>query len=261
MRPSKPARYGSAAHFLKHRYVADLFGGRGGVGDSCCKLGVAARVWDLEKGEEFDLTRASVCGGFRRDVADNKVIAGMIATPCRTWGPGGNRSFKLRSRLEPWGRTDVSMTAAQSTRLQEGNATMRAALKCIHALHKARAPWIHEHPSGTFAYMSEEWQRLLDDPSVMVVMLDQCMFGCKWRKRTMLVCGNLDEDDVARLRKGCTGKNGYCSRTGQKHFHLEGKTTEGVPWTSIAQRYPARLYNALAHVLCAQALAEVYNAT
>ena len=80
------------------------------------------------------------------------------------------------------------------------------------------------------------------------VFTDFCQYGCRWRKRTKLLCGNLDAQDVARLEKLCTGR-GLCSRTHLPHLQLTGSNHQGIPWTRIAQPYPTGLCRDLAFTL------------
>ena len=55
--------------------------------------------------------------------------------------------------------------------------------------------------------------------------LDFCQFGTKWRKRTGLLCGNLDRQDLERLERlnrQCRGSHQLRSQTQQKHLQLTG---------------------------------------
>eukprot|EP00972_Heterocapsa_arctica_P090821 13400310-Heterocapsa_arctica.AAC.1 len=49
------------------------------------------------------------------------------------------------------------------------------------------------------------------------------------------MCGNVDEQTSLQLEAHCTGKGGFCSRTGKKQLRLEGTSPEGIAWTRIAQ--------------------------
>ena len=46
----------------------------------------------------------------------------------------------------------------------------------------------------------------------------------------------------------CSGRHGNCSATGKKHIVLTGKC-HGVPWTKIAEPYPTKIANIIAHAI------------
>lgn len=97
---------------------------------------------------------------------------------------------------------------------------------------------------------------IMNNKNVSVVDVDFCQFGTAWRKPTKLVCGFIDQQDLARLGKRCHAVGGLCSRSGKKHFQLTGTGPGGICWTRIAQPYPRKLANSLAHCLLANARAK-----
>ena len=72
----------------------------------------------------------------------------------------------------------------------------------------------------------------------------------KMEKPTTFLTGHIVEDDLHRLQRRCEGPNGLCSRTGLPRWPLTG-SCKGVPWTKIAEPYPAQLCTALAYALTA----------
>ena len=92
-----------------------------------------------------------------------------------------------------------------------------------------------------------------------VFVVDQCSFGAKWRKRTRLACGNLEEQDL-EIFKGrlCRGTSFRCSTTGQPRWILSG-TEKGRDRTSLAAAYPKRFAAALARCLTSVLRSSIYN--
>jgi len=220
-------------------------------------LGVNGRTWEIGDGVEFDLTAAATQRRLRQDIAGGRLIAAMLAPPCGSFGPAGNRRKPVRSREHPWGKPAEQLTSREQERVAVGNATLRAALRIIAALQRAGVPWIFEHPHASFAFQTPEMQRILAAQTVHVRVLDQCRFGAKWRKRTRLVCGNLSEQDTEKLGRLCTGGGGFCG-SGVRHWVLEGNCG-GQRRTAIAAAYPARMARALAQTLLAPIVAEIFN--
>jgi hypothetical protein len=165
----------------------------------------------------------------------------------------------LRTKTEPWGITSRPFTEKEAARIHLGNQTMRATLRFIKVLNRYRIPWIFEHPQASKAFLTSEWQNILKLPVVHTRTADQCQYGARWRKRTTFAFGNVDPQDTERLGWRCTGRPGFCSRTGKRHHILEGASPSGVPWTRIAQAYPRRLGRAMATAITANLRANIYN--
>ena len=239
------------------KYVLDLFGGSGGVARAARREGAAAWSWDIADGDQFDLTTATAQRRLRQEIQGDKVLSGMLGPPCSSFGPAGNRRKPLRSQAEPWGRTDISLNDKEQARVDKGNELLQASFNIIKILHKRKVPWIFEHPHSSYAFQTEAMKAWLLDPSVHARVLDQCQYGTRWRKRTRLVLGNVDELDSLRLGHGCRGSGGWCS-SGRKHVILQGSSGHGDK-TAAAAAYPRRLCTALVQTLLASARAKRYN--
>ena len=175
------------------------------------RQGMRAKCWDVEGGAQFDLTDLTVQKRILADAREGSIMGVCLAPPCRSWGPGGNRSFRLRSAAEPWGRS-CEMTDAQIQKVKLGNDTMEAALRLIEALLATSVPFIVEHPAGSYAFTVPCMQRLLASGRVHRVTCDQCQWGARWRKRTQLLFGNIDAVDIVNFERRCRGERGDCSR-------------------------------------------------
>ena len=85
------------------------------------------------------------------------------------------------------------------------------------------------------------------------VVFDICQFGQSCRMRTRVVYANADLQPLARLR---SGPRGSYSQTGGPHGQLQGKNSEVVFKTLLAEAYPTKLRKVI--VQCFQfALAEM----
>ena len=220
-------------------------------------LGVAARTWDVADNERGDLTQRSVLAKLRGEVLQGRIAGAMLAPPCGSFGPAGNRRKPLRTAARPWGRAAAELTEHEQQRVKTGNATAKASLEILSWLNRVRTPWILEHPHGSYLWQTKQMQKVLAECEVFVV--DQCRFGAKWRKRTRLACGNLEEQDVEifkdKLRRGAKG---CCSTTGWPHWILSG-AEKGRDRTSLAAAYPSRLAAALARCLTSVLRSSIYN--
>ena len=127
-----------------------------------------------------------------------------------------------------------------------GNRCSKSAIKITHWLDSYGIPWILENRAK--CWYLPPLKQLANAKHVRAVFTDCCQYGCRWRKRSNLLCGNLDAQDVARLEKLWTGR-GLCSRTHLPHFQLTGSNHQGIPWTRIAQPYPTGLCRDLAFTL------------
>jgi hypothetical protein len=219
--------------------MVDFFCGSGRVAAACRSQGFRAKNWDIAQGPAYDLTDGKIQERLGRDFDSGSVIAAMLAPPCTTFGPGGNRTFKLRTQTSPWGIDSALLSDVQRERVDRGNKQLRAAFWIIRRLHANKIPWILEHPVGSFAFFTEEFASIKDEATVLDISCDQCQWGAAWRKRTRLVMGHISSDDADKLRRSCVGERGVCSRTGKPHQILQGLDPHSrKKWTSVAQAYP-----------------------
>eukprot|EP00438_Fugacium_kawagutii_P006663 Skav225702 [mRNA] locus=scaffold1817:290507:291919:+ [translate_table: standard] len=248
VRPSPCSKTAYKAKGMKGQYVADLFAGKGGVAKACRQLGYKTKEWEINRGVHFDLTRPSVLRQIRRDIAQGLLLAAMLAPPCSSFSIARDRTAVIRTKQYPWGVPDHLLSSADQVKVRVGNQCFRAAIKIISWLDKYGIPWILENPFTSKCWYLPPLQKLMQSSHVQVVQVDFCYYGTRWRKRTQLLCGNLDAQDVRRLRHLCSGR-GLCSFSGKQHFQLTGSNHQGIPWTRVAQPYPAGLCRDLAFTL------------
>lgn len=207
-----------------------------------------AKEWELERGIQYDLTSRKVRKRLISDIKRGRILGVMLAPPCTTFSIARDRTKVIRSRAYPWGLPGSLLTDVEREKVEEGNRCFQAAFEIIDHLNKHRIPWILENPATSKCWFLDPMIELISSDNCILITLDFCQFRTKWRKRTTMLCGNLDHQDLERLNRRCRGSNGICSRTQQKHLQPTG-THKGVCWTKIAQPYPIPLCKQLAFVL------------
>ena len=244
----KLSRHSTSVKRDPGKFFCDFFSGKGGVARAARKLGFESREWELLHGNNGDLTSPGVLFKIRVDIRKGKVLAAMLAPPCSSFSPARDRTMVIRSQEYPWGLPDLP--PHEQEKVDIGNLCFLSAFKIIEWLDQAGIPWILENPHASKCWYLPQLQALQQSSHTHTVVVDFCQYHTIWRKRTRLLCGNINTDDLERMRlRRCSGTRGYCSRTQRKHFQLSGSNKKGIPWTRVAQPYPPRLCHDLAHAL------------
>ena len=237
------------------QYLADLYCGTGGVGKAAQYFfGVVAKLFDIIYGPEFDLTDKTLISRLCHDVARECIIACMIAIACASWSVARNRTNVIRTRSSPWGLSESQdpskpLSEKDQQRIAEGNLQLRRLLPFLRTLVKHRVPFIIENPASSNIFWVPQLRALLRYNGVHLIEVDQCFFGRPWRKRTKLLVGFLDEQDVDSLsRCRCHGHK-TCEFTGRRHVQLTGSNTRGVSMTALAQEFPKKMSRKLCRCL------------
>ena len=183
------------------------------------------------------------------DARGGKLLAAMLATPCTSFSIARNRTHVIRTPAEPWGANLGTASPKDIACLHSGNATLIATIKLIKLFNRHKIPWIMENPATSRIWHIPELLEAFKRANAHWITTDFCGFGTRWRKRTTLVCGNLEPCDTGGLGRTCCGRHGFCSYTKKKHFQLTGSSPGGVPWTRVAQPYPRKLAAQLAKAL------------
>ena len=238
--------------------MADIFSGVGLVARACRNMGAAAREWDLRHGSDFDICDRRVQLELKRKMHSGIIYACMFAPPCSSFSQAMDGSCKVRSPEFPWGLPGLS--EKHQCKVDVGNNCLRAVLQLIGACIKLDIPWILEQPLTSRMWLTPELINIASRSSVHVVRCDQCQYGAPWRKSTLFMCGGIAFEDLQGLTRKCRGSRGMCSKTGQPHKMLSGKTAQGINWTRIAQAYPRSLANALGKSLLSRRRLELFGA-
>ena len=225
------------------RFFADLFSGKGGVATALRKLGFMTKEYESLRG--VDLCSKKTQLQLLADIRTGKIAGVMLATPCTTLSRA--RRKRLRSLEQPWGVDGLN--ESELKQLKDGNACLRFSLRVIRLCLKKGVPFILENPLTSMIWGFAEMQRIASNSATHFREADFCQFGTRWKKPTRFLCGHLHEEDTSGLQRRCSGPRGFCSRTGARHFILEGPGPGGVPRTRTAQPYPPRLCSALSWAL------------
>ena len=222
-----------------------------------CDFIVEVYSIDLAVDPAMDLTKEEVVADLRAACSRGWFHALMGGPPCNTWARARfnqkNPSPRpLRTRSEPWGRTDITMTASEQKKIFLGTRLLLAALELIEALCGSGGLALLEHPRdpGGPPFPSiwnlPEMKRLLDLTGGKMMFIEQCMYGLAAKKETTIGIfgGAANEEDVQRhLRRRCTHSS--------HALRLEGFNKDGSFKTSLAQVYPSGLCRALAKAILA----------
>ena len=247
-RPRIPRHTPALNRHQKGSYVADFFAGHGGVARAVRKIGFNAREWEILKGPEHDLCHPVVLSKVISDIHKGKLIAAMFAPPCSSFSPARDRTRVVRTKQYPWGLP--KLPDYEQVKVDIGNKCFRTTLKLIRELDRQGCPWVLENPHSSKCWHIPALQRLSQRAHVHMRVVDFCQYRTPWRKRTRFLLGNIEEFDSLRLsNRFCDSTNGICTKSQKPHFHLTGSNRAGIPYTRIAQPYPAGLNHDLAYVL------------
>ena len=192
--------------------------------------------WELDRGEEFNLTSPAVIKQVLSEIRSGRVLAVMMAPPCSSFSIARHRTKVIRSRQRPWGIPKDMLTADEWQKVQQGNACFRTACRVARLCDRLRIPYFIENPASSKCWYLPPLQRLRQSTHSHVITLDFGQFGAKWLKPTTFLCGQCDLQDLHRLQRHCHRSGRICSRTGEPHFQLTGSNSQGIPWTRVARR-------------------------
>ena len=102
-----------------------------------------------------------------------------------------------------------------------------------------------------FVFLGLECPSLVDLlKRASLVNFDFCRYRTRWLKPTRFAVWNTACFDPLgkRCRFQCN-KHFHCSSTGKRHHRLEGKASNNIPWTQIAQPYPTQLVREYAELV------------
>ena len=181
------------------------------------------------------------------------MLALMLAPPAGSWSVAVHGRTFGRGQDAPWGAEGSGANCSGDQKVYDDNQIMRASLALIRAAHALRIPWNLEHPDTSIFWSTPEARALARDQWVHTHTTDLCRYGARWRKRTRFMCGHvLREEADGRFRGICYSRH-ICLTSGRPHWHLQGRTAQGVPWTKVAQTYPQQLAHQLAALLVSEA--------
>ena len=176
----------------------------------------------------------------------------MAAPPCTTWSRARfNTSHPgprpIRTRMEPWGRTDIFLTTSEAKKLFLGTELLLATLSLMKTVALAGSVALLEHPQDPRGppfqsiWDTDIMKETCEEIDFADGNLDQCQYGQDARKATKIrMFGPYAAlpESMTHLRRRCTHKT--------HKTELAGLDDKGNFKTSAAQTYPSRLCQALA---------------
>ena len=233
----------------RRQVFLDLYSGAGGISKKLKHDGFGVLEFEINRGEEFDLTRPCV----RRLILSwlrSGIVRGVwLATICKSWsrarrGPPGSNWQRIRNNEHIYGLPGLPENCRHTLKI--GNATMRQTAEVIKTCIQFRVPVCLENPVGSMLWQAPPISKLL--AQAQIVNFDQCAFGAGWRKRTKIAgwnAGALTQFE----NHDCSGHKGICSFSKKPHIHLSGSGPNGKMWTALAQEYPPHMCAAAGRTL------------
>jgi len=178
-------------------------------------------------------------------------VAILAGFPCTSWsrarrwnglGPG-----PLRDDDQHLWHGYPDLSAKDMEKALIGNALLSTTCRLASLAIDLGIPVLLENPATSRAWLTKPIQKLMKKGAVFT-MCHFCQYGTPWKKGTNFLHANCGQFDL----KCCHGNSGICTRTGEKHFILQGTDNHGVFWTLRAQPYPAPLCRHLVSVIKTQ---------
>lgn len=203
-------------------------------------------LWDINYGDEYDLTKPANQHRILNWMKSGMVTAGHLGTPCGSFSrardrPGGPP--QLRSDQQPLGLPNLR--PADHAKVMIGNVLMRFTVRVLLLALTLQLAFTLENPARSRLWICPPMLALLRRRQVWQQQVEYCMFDTPWKKPTRFIATFMNLDRLLPFR--CLGsKRGLCLRTHQPHVPLAGQTADGRWLTSIAEPYPRQLCKLLA---------------
>ncbi|CAE8709859.1 unnamed protein product [Polarella glacialis] len=221
------------------------------------KYGLIIEVWsvDVAIDPSMDLCQPEALNKLRGGCRDGYFHGGGGGPPCGTWSRArfnqacaGPRP--LRTRDEPWGRTDIIFSASEEKKLTLGTLLLEGILVCLEELFEMNGMGWMEHPVDPglppfpSSWATELVKTFIDRTGAIKKDIEQRMYGQASQKGTsIMIFGKHMRREMVdqQLSKRCNHKS--------HKMTLQSTDKNGVFKTSAAQIYPSGLCRALAHVV------------
>ena len=191
-------------------------------------------AWDVEKGPEFDVLVTENLERLLRMLKTGWFWWVHVAPPCATFSRA--RQPPLRSFDHVWGLPDRN--PKDQAKIDEGNALALIAVEVIKICIRLGIGFTLENPRSSMIWEFPAMADVLSLEEVYRVEVDYCMYGEEWMKPTTFIT---NVRRMTKLESKCRGSFSRCSRTGQAHRELRGRSPCGLRWTQLACAYPLEL--------------------
>jgi hypothetical protein len=248
VRRVKPRAPKACANALHRARFVEVFSGCGKLSKAMIRKGIASEAWDICLGEDFNLLRPKNVKRLVKSIQQSGICGVHLGTPCTTLSMArrpGDGPPPLRSAEHLWGLPDLKGKNAQ--KVQDANTLVHLTLRIMRECIRLKIPCTIENPRTSRLWQLPPVKNLFERHKVQLVHFEMCQYGTAWRKSTTLACYNFPEAEA--LGRRCSAASGCCSRTGCKHFILQGQDAAGNWLTARAQAYPTQLCNAYANAM------------
>ena len=123
-------------------------------------------------------------------------------------------------------------------KVREGNSLCFYSCKCLALAIKCGIPCSLEQPRTSLMWIQPRLQKFTGNPLCCSVCTDFCGWGTPWKKSTGIAFWHARPLHLVRK----------CTRD-HEHVVLRGHGPNGVPWTRVAQPYPAPLCHSWAQYI------------
>ena len=176
--------------------IIDVFGGDGFLTKATNLLGLRGHALDTKVGPSIRRDRAHCFSRIRLDVTVGKCVARKISPP--------RQHTSCSSKV-------VSATAAID-----------------NLLHRARTPWILEHPCDSWLWDVQKNEAFAAQPRTVWALACYCLLGSPSRKGTFF-----GSEPRTRIARRCAGTGGRSSVTGRKTLvHPKASAPRSVRYPS-----------------------------
>ena len=168
------------------KVILELFAGKGRIAAAVRRAGKhGALALDIALGVWGDLKNKFVLQVLRGWITSGRIAGVWLAFPCTTFSLA--RHPALRSSAEPRGMKCWRTFVREQALIEQGNRTMDAAVDLANCCLHSGVPAALENPIGSYAWKCHGLQKLCRHRCVRSCRVDFCRFGCRWRKRMLIV--------------------------------------------------------------------------
>ena len=231
-------------YVLKVRFVLELYAGSCRWSRAAGRAGNVVISIDLR----FDATSHNLGAKKLQDAICGWIQAGWVTYwlagfPCQSFSvargqPNGPPALRSAEHVEGL----PTLSGHDLVKVQWGNAALAFVSKLLRLSLRMRVVGVAENPWRSWAWQQPVALRLRQRADVRFARADFCQFGTSWQKATGFMTVHADVGHIDRV---CQCRSGLCIRSGRPHLRLQGKSPEGVFWTTLAEAYPASLCRSL----------------
>jgi hypothetical protein len=219
-----------------------LFSGSEHAAQAAAVNGHDTLCYDIVNGSLYDLTKPSVLNGIIVLLYFDAVDYIGLDMCCQSWSrarrwDGGPVPLRDDDPYELWGRFGLSSSDVKKVLL--GNRLLHITAFIAYVAYICDVPGYIENPFSSRCWLTSVLKQLSEGIDAVDKQVHYCQYGMRWKKPTRFLCWLIRNDDW-NPRLCCSSFSGKCSRTGQPHVQLSGKSN-GVYKTLQAQPYPLQL--------------------